>query len=77
MDIETTKRSHFCLSSTFLLVLGIVTFTIAVFEGIGGAVLWTHYQSELQEIRGKLDTYNGALSIQGDSGQFIYIYVHI
>ena len=64
MEVEKAKRNHFCFSSTFLLVLGIVTFTIAVFEGIGGAILWNHYESELQVIRESLDGLKNTPSVQ-------------
>ena len=76
MEVEKAKRNHFCFSSTFLLVLGIVTFTIAVFEGIGGAILWNHYESELQGFRERLDALENTPSIQ-DNGNHSKWHIHL
>ena len=45
------KKQPFCLSGSFLLAFCVVTFSVAVFEGIGGIVMWTHFSAEQTNLR--------------------------
>jgi hypothetical protein len=45
------RKQPFCLSGSFLLAFCVVTFTVAVFEGIGGIVMWTHFSAEQTNLR--------------------------
>ena len=48
------RKQPFCLSGSFLLTLCVVTLTVAVFEGIGGIVMWTHFSTEQTSLRNEL-----------------------
>ena len=51
MEEFKEKKKPYCLSGSFLLAFCVVTFTVAVFEGIGGIVMWTHFSAEQTNLR--------------------------
>ena len=51
MEGTKERRQPFFLNNSFLLAFCVVTFTVAVFEGIGGIVMWTHFNAEQNSLR--------------------------
>ena len=44
--MESERRERFCLSRPLLLGFIAVTFTVAMLEGVGFIVAWTHFEGE-------------------------------
>ena len=63
MEGEVKRRhgANFCLKNSFLLAFCTVTFTVALLEGIGGVLLWTHYENQLVGMRTRYDSQQSAL----------------
>ena len=75
MEVER-KQKGCSLSTGFLAAFTAVTFTLALLEGAGLVIFWTHFQSTEMVLQGRIDALNSqVLELTGDNNQGVCVCV--
>jgi hypothetical protein len=76
--MEVEKRKGCSFSTGILAVFTAVTFTVALLEGAGLVVFWTHFQSSEMALQSQIQGLNNkVLELSGESSQGVCVCVHI